>query len=374
MYAELHGDEVHVDKELFGDTFRRAPRLTPLEARAIRLALEFVGPMIAAGSSSPLDRVRAKLEEAFGQFDLAQTPTPQAGAEEDLVATLTRAIDRKRLVELEYLKPESTEVETRTIEPYGIERRLPHWYVHTWDVDRDAPRSYRLDRTRTAKLLTGAVRAAGGLRPVRAARDDERPDLVLARRRAAGRSRRVRVPLVDGAALSGASRRQRELARRRGALVPRRGGRARAARAAEARRRRRARPGAPAARGPGDRRAGSSSVNVEPAPGSEDTSSVPPCASATRSPSGRADSPRPRSRHDERQRDEADDRDPAFEEPQLHRRLQPLERPAGVVGEQLVVPVGVRLQHRPRLGSSAPVLPSATSAFRRSQRGSLRGT
>ena len=48
VYAELHGDEVHVDKELFGDTFRRPPRLTPLEARAIRLALEFVGPMIAA--------------------------------------------------------------------------------------------------------------------------------------------------------------------------------------------------------------------------------------------------------------------------------------------------------------------------------------
>ena len=165
VYAELHGDEVHVDKELFGDTFRRAPRLTPLEARAIRLALEFVGPMIAAGSSSPLDRVRAKLEQAFGQFDLAQTPTPQAGAEEDLVATLTRAIDRRRLVELEYLKPESTEVETRTIEPYGIERRLPHWYVHTWDVDRDAPRSYRLDRTRTAKELTREFMPREGFDP-----------------------------------------------------------------------------------------------------------------------------------------------------------------------------------------------------------------
>src|SRR5262249_60735122 len=95
VYAELRGDEVHVDKELFGDTFRRPPRLTPLEARAIRLALEFVGPMVAAGSSSPLERVRAKLEEAFGQFDLTQTLTPQAGAEGDLVATLTRAIDRK---------------------------------------------------------------------------------------------------------------------------------------------------------------------------------------------------------------------------------------------------------------------------------------
>jgi proteasome accessory factor BC len=153
VYAELHGDEVHVDKELFGDTFRRPPRLTPLEARAIRLALEFVGPMIAAGAHSPLERVRAKLEETFGAFALAQTPTPHAGAEEDLVASLSRAIDSHKLVELEYLKPDSSEVETRTVEPYKIERRLPHWYVHTWDVDRDAPRSYRLDRMRNARVL-----------------------------------------------------------------------------------------------------------------------------------------------------------------------------------------------------------------------------
>jgi proteasome accessory factor C len=153
VYAELHGEEVHVDKELFGDTFRRAPRLTPLEARAIRLALEFVGPMIAADAHTPLESVRVKLEESFGAFELTQTPTPQAGEEEDLVATLTRAIDAHRLVQLEYLKPESAEVATRTVEPYSIERRLPHWYVHTWDVDRDAPRSYRLDRTRKAKLL-----------------------------------------------------------------------------------------------------------------------------------------------------------------------------------------------------------------------------
>jgi proteasome accessory factor BC len=109
--------------------------------------------MIAAGAHSPLDRVRAKLEETFGAFDLAQTPASPAGAEEDLVATLTWAIDEQRVVELEYLKPESTEITTRTVEPYSIERRLPHWYVHTWDLDRDEPRSYRLDRMRNAKRL-----------------------------------------------------------------------------------------------------------------------------------------------------------------------------------------------------------------------------
>src|SRR5205814_6874319 len=92
VYAQLERDEVHVDKELYGDTFRAAPRLTPLEARAIRLALEFVGPTIAAAAHTPLDRVRRKLEETFGEFDLAQTPEPHAGAEESLVATLTEGI------------------------------------------------------------------------------------------------------------------------------------------------------------------------------------------------------------------------------------------------------------------------------------------
>src|ERR687885_566777 len=105
VYAELQGDTVRVDKELFGDTFRAPPRLTPLEARAIRLALEFVGPMIAADARTPLERVRQKLEETFGEFDLAQTPEPHvSSAEESLIATFNEGIRQHRLVELEYLK------------------------------------------------------------------------------------------------------------------------------------------------------------------------------------------------------------------------------------------------------------------------------
>jgi predicted DNA-binding transcriptional regulator YafY len=165
VYAELHGNEVHVDKELFGDTFRRPPRLTPLEARAIRLALEFVGPMISAGAHDTLANVRRKLEETFGQFELSQTPEPHVGDEEDLVGVLTRAIDEHRLVEIEYLKPEEQEVATRTIEPYSIERRLPHWYVHSWDVNRDEPRSYRLDRMRRAKALPQSFAPREGFDP-----------------------------------------------------------------------------------------------------------------------------------------------------------------------------------------------------------------
>jgi proteasome accessory factor C len=153
VYAALEGDEVRVDKELYGDTFRHAPRLTPLEARAIRLALEFVGPMIAADAHTPLERVRKKLEETFGEFELSQTPEPNAGkAEADLVATLTEGIRERRLVQIEYQKEGEQTWSERIVEPYSLERELPNWRVHTWDRSRDAERSFRLDRMRSATL------------------------------------------------------------------------------------------------------------------------------------------------------------------------------------------------------------------------------
>jgi proteasome accessory factor BC len=154
VYAELHSDQIHVEKELFGDTFRSPPRLTPLEARAIRLALEFVGPMIAADAHTPLDRVRRKLEETFAEVDLSQTAEPQLDrAEEQLVRTLSEGIRQRRLVEIEYQKEEEELLQTRVVEPYVLERKLPHWYVHTWDRGPDAQRSFRLDRMRAARLL-----------------------------------------------------------------------------------------------------------------------------------------------------------------------------------------------------------------------------
>jgi proteasome accessory factor BC len=204
VYAALEGDEVHVDKELYGDTFRHAPRLTPLEARAIRLALEFVGPMIAADAHTPLDRVRKKLEETFGQFELQQTPDyPHAEeAEADLVATLTEGIREQRLVEIEYQKEGEQTWSKRVVEPYSLERELPNWRVHTWDRTRDAERSFRLDRMRTATLTSNQFEPRPGFQP-RGFRD-ARTAKVLYLKGVAARwaAERGAVPLKDGTALA----------------------------------------------------------------------------------------------------------------------------------------------------------------------------
>jgi proteasome accessory factor C len=168
IYAELTDDEVHVDKELWGDTFRQSPRLTPLEARAIRLALEYVGPMIAADAHTPLARVRKKLEETFGVFELAQTPEPHIErAEEDLVSTLARGMRELKLVEIEYLKEMEAKPSTRVVEPYALERQMPNWYVHTWDRTSGAERSFRLDRMRSAKLTREKFEPREGFEPTR---------------------------------------------------------------------------------------------------------------------------------------------------------------------------------------------------------------
>jgi len=153
VYAELRDGGVHVDKELWGDTFRLPPRLTPLEARAIRLALEYVGPMIAVDAHTPLARVRKKLEETFGQFDLTQTPDVEVEqAEEDLVTKLARGMREHRLVEIEYQKEMETQPSKRLVEPYTFSRAMPYWYVHTWDRTSGGERSFRLDRMRSATL------------------------------------------------------------------------------------------------------------------------------------------------------------------------------------------------------------------------------
>ncbi|HEV8603682.1 MAG TPA: WYL domain-containing protein [Gaiellaceae bacterium] len=201
VYSELQDGEVHVGKEIFGDAFRSPPRLTPLEARAIRLALEFVGPMIAADAHSPLDRVRRKLEETFGQFDLSQTAEPRSTrAEEKLVGSLSEGIRQSRLVEIEYQKEGEESLSTRVVEPHVIERELPYWYIHTWDRTRDAQRSFRLDRMRSARLLREKFEPRPGFEPERLGGAAVSARIWYSKKIARWKNEEGARPLTDGAA------------------------------------------------------------------------------------------------------------------------------------------------------------------------------
>ncbi|HUF02010.1 MAG TPA: WYL domain-containing protein [Gaiellaceae bacterium] len=202
VYAEHDGDVVRVDKELYGDVFRRPPKLTPLEARAIRLAIEYVGPTIAAEAHTPLARVRRKLEETFGQFDMAGTPEPRVVSDEErLVRVLSEGAEKRRVVEIEYLKEGDDAPSVRLVDPYTIERELPVWRVHTWDRSVDAARTFRLDRMRSARLTDERFEPREGfdpsyLRNPRVARLLHLPEI------ARWKLERGARPLTDGSAIA----------------------------------------------------------------------------------------------------------------------------------------------------------------------------
>jgi predicted DNA-binding transcriptional regulator YafY len=200
VYAALDDGEVAVEKELWGDAFRRPPRLTPLEARAIRLALEFVGPLVAAEAHTPLQNVRRKLEETFGQFDREEErESREEEIDEELIGDLSRAQSENRLVEIEYVSVNG-ETSVRTIEPHWLERELPHWYVHSWDRTRDAKRSFRLDRMKRARVLDERFERRSDLGHAKL--EDTRSARVLFSPAVARwRSERGAVPLEDGGAL-----------------------------------------------------------------------------------------------------------------------------------------------------------------------------
>jgi proteasome accessory factor C len=202
VYAEHDGDVVRVEKELYGDVFRRPPKLTPLEARAIHLAMEYVGPTIAADAHTPLKRVRKKLEETFGRFDLAGTPVPRdASAEETLVRVLSEGVDKRVVVEIEYMKDGDDSPSVRQVEPYTIERELPVWRVHTWDLTVDAARTFRLDRMRSARLTGDRFEPRDGFDPSYM-RDPRVARLLHSSDVARWKLERGARPLTDGSAVA----------------------------------------------------------------------------------------------------------------------------------------------------------------------------
>jgi proteasome accessory factor BC len=156
VYCATDDGHVVVDKELYGDAFRRPARLSPLEAKALLRALDVVAPLVAAEADTSLQAVRAKVEAAFGQFPLADTPMPQhADAEEEAVTILNEGVRNRLLVEITYLSRSSNELSTRTIEPYLLRRDDRGWYVEAYDRSRNGRRTFKVSYIRDARLADG---------------------------------------------------------------------------------------------------------------------------------------------------------------------------------------------------------------------------
>src|SRR6185312_12996316 len=154
VYCSTDDGHVVVDKELYGDAFRRPARLSPLEAKALLRALDVVAPLVAAEADTSLQTVREKVEAAFGRFPLSDTPMPQEeGAEEHAVTVLNEGVRNRLLVEITYLSRSSDELSTRTIEPYLLRRYDRGWYVEAYDRTRGGRRTFKVAYIKDADLI-----------------------------------------------------------------------------------------------------------------------------------------------------------------------------------------------------------------------------
>jgi proteasome accessory factor BC len=164
LYAEVQGDQIEVDPEPYGDNFARPARLLPLEAKALVAAIDLIGEHLPEGS---LASARQKIVDALGQ-DPAEEGlqiTTAKGDDSDVARAVSGAIARHRQLRIEYYKENEDEFTERTIEPYKLVNGQEGWYIHSWDLEKDAPRSYRLDRVREVNVLEDKFEPRPGVEP-----------------------------------------------------------------------------------------------------------------------------------------------------------------------------------------------------------------
>jgi proteasome accessory factor BC len=152
LYAEIDAaGEIEVDPEPYSDNFARPARLLPVEAKALVAAIDLIGEHLPEGS---LQSAREKIVAALGSDPLEQgLHVADAGGDDSQVArVVSEAITARRLLRLDYYKPNEDEFSSRVVEPYALVNGREGWYVACFDPGRDAVRHFRLDRIRDAEV------------------------------------------------------------------------------------------------------------------------------------------------------------------------------------------------------------------------------
>lgn len=154
LFAQVEGDEVVVQKEVYGDQFSRPARLSPLEAKALLWALDFVGGRLPLVGEDSLASARTKIENAVGQDASSGVELGTVQTASELVGTtLARAVRVDQVIEIDYWTESRGEVTKRVIEPHMLMNSRDAWYLVAHCRKAGEQRTFRLDRIRAAKAL-----------------------------------------------------------------------------------------------------------------------------------------------------------------------------------------------------------------------------
>ena len=126
---------------------------TPGEAALLGLARR----VWHAEGAAAADRALRKLEAVGVDVDpgaLALVEPRLAGGEQAF-APIAQAVAVRQTVTFQHRRSGATVAAARRLQPWGVVSRRGRWYVVGHDLDRDAPRAFRLDRVVGAVLPVG---------------------------------------------------------------------------------------------------------------------------------------------------------------------------------------------------------------------------
>ncbi|MBT8228200.1 MAG: WYL domain-containing protein [Dactylosporangium sp.] len=127
--------------------------LDPEESAVVGLAARlWQHAGLAAAASSGLAKLRAAGIDVDQQATLGVEPVVLV---DPTFEPVTAAVRARQAISFGYRVPEADQPTTRRLRPWGVVSWRGRWYVVGHDLDRDAPRCFRLSR------MVGAVRRVG---------------------------------------------------------------------------------------------------------------------------------------------------------------------------------------------------------------------
>jgi proteasome accessory factor C len=174
------GDLIEIDMEALegegvirlsnADYLSRPLRLDSSEASALIVALRALREGGDDDVRPIVDRTLNKLEAAAGdgaavaaQVDIRMPE--QTGALNELRERLTRAVDQRRQVRLDYYVPTRDQSTERVVDPLRVVTAEGNAYLEAWCHVAEDQRLFRLDRISSAVVLEEAVEDHGDLEP-----------------------------------------------------------------------------------------------------------------------------------------------------------------------------------------------------------------
>ncbi|HUK65180.1 MAG TPA: WYL domain-containing protein [Anaeromyxobacteraceae bacterium] len=147
LYVE--GEKVYV---ALHQRFSRPPRFTESEAAALGAAAQALGGdgvsrvLETLRNCVPPDR-RRSFDELVGRIYAGSPPV-----RDSVLGRLQRAIALRREVRLRYYTASRSVEGDRTVRPYTLAQRFGHWYLYGYDLAREKPLPFRLDRIRECSV------------------------------------------------------------------------------------------------------------------------------------------------------------------------------------------------------------------------------